>query len=76
MIHDAKVEVTCDGEHCMESIEVEPEFVYPDYSGKNGYYNTKDSALEKLIEQAEWQVKDGKHFCEGCQDDEPEDDED
>ena len=38
MIYDAKVEVHCDG--CQnEFVEIELEYVYTDYSGKNGHYD-------------------------------------
>lgn len=66
MIHDATVEVTCDGNNCGETVVIEPEFVYPDYSGKNGYYDTKDSSLEKKIKREGWSVINGQHLCESC----------
>lgn len=66
MIHDAKVEVTCDGEKCRESIEVQPDYTYPNYSGKGGSYDTSDSAIERKIEEEGWEVVDGKHYCESC----------
>jgi len=67
MIHDAIVQVSCDGNGCAEIAEVQPEFVYPDYSGKNGYYDTRDEKIEsKLVREYGWTVKDGKHFCGEC----------
>lgn len=64
MIHDATVEVTCDrADGCHASIAIQPEFVYRDCSGKNGYYDTSDSAIEQKVEGAEWIVRDGKHYC-------------
>lgn len=74
MIHDATVEVSCDGQRCSQSITLEPEFVYPDYSGKNGYYNTKESALEEKLVHEGWLVRDGKHYC--CTDCVPEESDD
>ena len=65
MIHDAKVEVTCDG-GCGDSIEIQPQFVCPTYSGNNGYYDTSDSAIEKHLLAEDWTVQDGMHFCESC----------
>lgn len=65
-IFDAKVEVTCDGEHCRESIQIQPDFVYRDYSGKSGHYDTRDSAIEEILVSEGWAVEDGKHLCESC----------
>ena len=66
MIHDATVEVTCDGERCSVSIMVSPEYVYRSYSGKDGYYDTSEDALTDKITAEGWTVEDGKHYCEGC----------
>lgn len=65
-IHDAKVEVTCDGEDCRESIFIEPSYVYTSYSGKGGHYDCSDTAIEDKLVAEGWKVADGKHFCEGC----------
>jgi hypothetical protein len=64
MLHDATIEVTCDG--CSSAITIEPEFVYRDYSGKNGYYDTSDDAIEAKLVIEGWEVLDGKHYCEAC----------
>lgn len=66
MIHNAMVEVTCDGKSCNYSMWVKPDFVYPDYSGKNGYYDTSDSSIEKKLVSDDWIVEDSKHYC--CED--------
>ena len=64
MIHDAFVEVTCDGTNCTYSINLDLDYVYFDYSGKNGGYDAEDSSLEeKLKTEHEWIVLDGKHYC-------------
>lgn len=63
-IHDATVEVTCDG--CSSAITIEPEFVYLNYSGKDGHYDTRDEAIEGKLETEGWEVEDGKHYCEDC----------
>lgn len=76
MIHDATVEVTCDGNGCRESIVVSPEYVYNDYSGKSGHYDTKDRSLHKLIKAEGWTVVDEQTFCESCGESDDEDDED
>ncbi len=66
MIHDATVVVTCDGDSCWESETVELDYIYYDYSGKNGAYNSDDSAIEEELERrGDWIVDDGKHYC--CQ---------
>lgn len=57
MIHDAKVEVTCDGDRCR-SIE----WLDMDY-GTQGYH-LSDTEAEKELVQREWIVSDGKHYCD------------
>ena len=67
MIHGAFIEVTCDAPRCISSEWVELDFVYPDYSGKNGLYDHDDKNIEeKLTEDHEWVVIDGVHCC--CED--------
>ena len=69
MIHDAFVEVTCDGDKCSSTENVGLDFVYPDYTGKSGHYD--DSKVEeKLIADYEWIVVEdddddalNKHYC-------------
>lgn len=49
MIHDAKVEITCDGEFCTESVFV-------------GLVS--DEEVERIITQDYgWFIDDGRHFC-------------
>jgi hypothetical protein len=62
MIGDAIVPVYCDT--CDAKIEIEPAYVFHDYSGKSGYYDTADSAIEKDLIQHGWVVKDGKQYCD------------
>jgi hypothetical protein len=66
MIHDAVVRVSCDGDGCSEEIEIQPEFVYRDYSGRSGYYDTSDEAIEKKVAQEGWFAQGDKHYCESC----------
>ena len=66
MIHDAKVEVTCDARNCDGSEYVDLVWVYSDYSGNNGYYDSSDSVIEDALEDLDWVIYDGKHFC--CKD--------
>lgn len=55
MIGDAIIQVTCDYQpQCEASIEVMPEYVFNDYSGKSGHYDTSKKALRKLIEKEDW----------------------
>ena len=75
MLHDAFVEVTCDGNRCHSSVYIELDFLYNDYSGKSGQYDHEDSKVEaKLIENFKWVVvpsddddEENKHYCNsGC----------
>ena len=66
MIHDATVEVTCDGERCRDSVHIRPEFVYRTHNESSGYYDTSDKAIEKKLRYEDWSVVDGKHLCESC----------
>ncbi len=64
MIHDAQVEVTCDGDGCTESVYVALVWMYPDLTGKNGFWDSSDAKTEKrLVKEHDWIVRDGKHFC-------------
>ena len=65
MIHNATIEVTCDAEHCRESVYIEPDYVYRDRYGGGGHYDTRDSEIEKKLVAEEWVVVDGKHYCPG-----------
>jgi len=70
-ILDAVVPVCCDGKGCSETIDIQPEFRYRDYSGKSGAYDTSDEAIEKKLLSENWIVVDGKHYCcESCVPDE------
>lgn len=72
MIHDAKVEVTCDGERCTENVFLEPEYVYQSYNGGGGHYDTRDKSLFKLLVDEGWTVTDEeKTFCESCAEKQP-----
>lgn len=66
MIHDPKVEVTCDGKDCRESVEIQPEYVYRNMSGSSGFYDCSDSAIEDKLPKEGWTAADGKHLCESC----------
>lgn len=64
MLHDAHIEVTCDGDKCSSTVNVSMDFCYMDYTGKNGYYDHADDKIEsKLVEDHEWIVIEGKHYC-------------
>ena len=63
MIHDPKVEVTCDGKGCQAHIPIEPEYTYNNYSGDSGQYECGDDAIEERLESRRWVVQDGKHYC-------------
>ncbi len=64
MIHGAFMEVTCDGIECTSSEWVELDFVYRDYSGKDGFYEHADGKIEeKLVNDHKWTVADSKQYC-------------
>ena len=66
MIHDAKIEITC--EHCDNLIEYEMPFVYSDYSGNHGHYSSNDADVESFLEKENWIIGNDNHFCcEECQ---------
>lgn len=46
MLFDPKIEVICDNqdEGCIESIYIEPEYVYMSISGAGGHYDCSDKA--------------------------------
>jgi len=63
MIHDATVEVTCDND-CGESVHVDLDWVYRSYDGNSGYYDQDEAkTVRKLVDDHDWVVRDGKHFC-------------
>ena len=66
MIHDAKVEITCDGENCDEFIEVGLSYKYTDYSGENGYYEFDEKNVISEIAGDGWIALWEEHFCENC----------
>lgn len=67
MIHDAKIEVTCDTPSCNGWIEIQPQYVYGGINHTDGRYDVSDKAINKeLITTYDWTVVDGKHFCERC----------
>jgi len=66
MIHDAKVEVTCDSRNCYGSEDIDLEYKYNNYSGDSGYYDSNESDIEDKLKDLDWVVKSGKHFC--CKD--------
>jgi len=67
MIHDATVEVTCDGSDCNESVVLNPEYVYRTYNENSGCYDTSDRALHRLLQAEGWTIADGERtYCESC----------
>lgn len=63
MIHDAEVEVTCDGKMCSESVLINPEYKYSDFSGNYGYYDTSTKEIEKKLVHEGWFVDKKGQFC-------------
>ena len=58
MIHDAKVEVTCDARCCDGSEYIYLPWVYSD--------NSVRSRIEDALNDLEWVIKGQYHFC--CED--------
>jgi hypothetical protein len=67
MIHDATVKVTCDGKHCRDSIDIQPDYKYRNMAGNSGYYDCSDEAIVEKLEDAGWVCADDKQYCsDGC----------
>ena len=64
MLHDPYMECTCDGDDCTESVMLSMNYY------TSGYYLKDEDAERQLISDHNWKVVDGKHLCEGCQEDE------
>lgn len=65
MIHDASVEVTCDGDRCTSNEWIPLPWMV-------GGYDADDNVIEDKLEERGWVVRDGQHFyCEGCAGQEP-----
>ena len=64
MIHDATVEVACDGKNCLESVFIRLHYIYRTMSESSGYYDSSDGTIEaSVVDDHEWIVRDGKHYC-------------
>ena len=73
MIHDAKIEVTCDNDDCNESVDVSPPYVYRTLRGDDGCYDTSDDTIKRELKSAHgWEVRERYsaryetrtlHFC-------------
>jgi len=66
MIHDAKVEVTCDGADCFESIDIQLDYVYGGIMGTDGRYNDDDDDINNKVDKQGWTVDGDEHFCSNC----------
>ncbi len=64
MRSDAYVNVSCDECYCEDVWE--PEYVYMDYSGNNGHYDTTDDAFSRWCEKNNWTEIDDRTVCEDC----------
>lgn len=71
MIHDAKIEITCDGNGCAESIEVTPAVTHRSYADEDGEYDTSERAINRLVELEGWSADGDQHLCETCQEKQP-----
>ncbi len=61
MISDAYIEITCD--KCHDSSRIELEYKHTDFSGKNGYYDSSDSAVKSSAEHIGYIFDDDNHYC-------------
>lgn len=70
MIHDATVEVTCDGESCTASVYAELNWVYGGINHTDGRYDADDKAIEAtIVRDHEWFVDGTNQYCsERCRD--------
>ena len=66
MIHDAKVEVTCDARCCIGSEYIDLEWKYDNYSGDTGYFDSNENDIEDKLKKLGWVVAGEHHFC--CKD--------
>jgi hypothetical protein len=65
MIHDANIEVSCDGD-CGDYLQISPEYKYSSYSGEGGHYDCSDEAISEKVEKEGWTVDGDKQYCEAC----------
>ena len=65
MIHDATVEVTCDG-NCGAFEEIWLPYVFSSRSENSGHYDSRDATIERLLEKRRWFTKGGKQYCPDC----------
>ena len=68
MIHDAKIEITCDGQdgYCRNSLEYDLPYVYSDYSGNNGHYSDSEADIETFLKDEGGAIDGDSHYCEDC----------
>lgn len=64
MRHDPQIDVTCDG--CGDVITWEPVYVYRDWSGKNGHYDTRDAEFQKFLKAEGWEGDGETDKCGDC----------
>lgn len=62
--HDATVEVVCDECGCTDIWS--PEYVFDDYSGRSGNYDTSDAAFSMWCGGEGWTQDGEKTFCDDC----------
>jgi len=64
MRFDPTIEVNCD--ECGDVVHWSPEYVYNDWSGTSGYYDTSDAAFEKWKKSEGWEGIDDHDMCDSC----------
>lgn len=66
MINEPEIEVMCDDANCGVTEFIRPEYKYYDMSGKHGFYDCSDEAIEAKLKNIGWSCVSGKQFCEDC----------
>lgn len=63
MIHDAQVEVTCDGLDCNASTFIDLPYVYGGVNHTFGHYDSKDRTIWNLLKKQDWHVSNERTYC-------------
>ena len=61
MINDPTMAVDCD--NCYTTIFYNMPFVYDDYTGDYGHYDSNDTDIEEFVKEVGWIVDNDKQFC-------------
>lgn len=64
MMYDPQCEVICD--ECGAREWWYPEYVYHDFSGTSGHYDTSSGAYQKWLKSIGWQGDGDNDRCDSC----------